>query len=345
MFRLEWLSMMSWTELLTSVLPRRLVYFDVGAREGLVYPWSSFRHNVAIVGFEPDSSECERLQHDGAPHGDTYLATALYKESKELELYLTNSRGCSSIYRPNFGLLANYPEVERFKIEKTVRVAAAPLDGLYGENGLVAPDFIKIDAQGAELAILEGGRSLLAQNAVGLEVEVEFAELYEGQPMFADIDGFVRRELGFQLQDIRKTYWKLNAGAYHGGIKGQLIFGDALYMRSLADLFAWLPTMDAVTAGEKLRMAMFVALAYGYADYVLGVLSHTDRPRYMADDELQTWRKLLARYGRTFRLLKDGHPALAGVFRLLYGLFQTCHNGWASSEPYLGSRKKWGLIN
>ena len=43
---------------------------------------------------------------------------------------------------------------------------------------------MKIDAQGSELNILEGGEKFLKNNLIGLQIEVEFNEIYKGQPLF-----------------------------------------------------------------------------------------------------------------------------------------------------------------
>ena len=52
-------------------------------------------------------------------------------------------------------------------------------------------DFIKLDTQGSELDILHGAGSLL-DNCSGLQLEVMFSPLYEGQPLFADVDAYLR---------------------------------------------------------------------------------------------------------------------------------------------------------
>jgi Methyltransferase FkbM domain len=61
-------------------------------------------------------------------------------------------------------------------------------------------DFIKLDTQGSELEILQGGvRALAGVRCV--EVEVEFNPIYRGQPLFYEVDAFMRGQ-GFVL-------WKL----------------------------------------------------------------------------------------------------------------------------------------
>lgn len=58
-----------------------------------------------------------------------------------------------------------------------------------------APMLIKIDVQGFEMAVIDGGAELLGA-ATFVVLEVSFYELYEGQPLFAQIHERMR-QLGF----------------------------------------------------------------------------------------------------------------------------------------------------
>ena len=63
------------------------------------------------------------------------------------------------------------------------------------------PDYLSIDTQGTELEILHGADETLAKNVLAVFVEVGFAPTYEGQPMFSEIEGFLRAR-GFRLASL-----------------------------------------------------------------------------------------------------------------------------------------------
>jgi len=254
-----------------NLLSRPLAYLDVGARGGLQRPWADFRSIVSVIGFEPDQEEYERLVH-GLHRNDRLLPVALHRHVGTQDLYLTRSRGSSSMLRPNHEFLQRYPDSARFAVEKTVTVQVTTLDSLHSEGTLPLVDVIKLDTQGTELDILEGGRRLVQDHVVAIELEVEFAPMYVGQLLFADVDLVVRGQLGFQLQDLRKTYWKLTDGQSTGAPKGQLIFGDALYLRSFDGLESLCETLEVGSARQKVEMAIATGIVYGYVDYSSALL-------------------------------------------------------------------------
>src|SRR5690606_12808403 len=79
-----------------------------------------------------------------------------------------------------------------------------------------------------ELSILQGAGDLLS-GATAVELEVEFAPMYEGQALFAEVDTFMRSK-GFMLRGLRRSLWREKASTSHP-FGGQLMHGDALYLR------------------------------------------------------------------------------------------------------------------
>ena len=102
-------------------------------------------------------------------------------------------------------------------------------------------DFLKIDIQGGELAVLVHGREKL-KNAVVIQTELQFVNLYEGQPSFGEVDqelraqGFIPhafaalKNLSEEKLNVKKGRTKLGpiapikvqrwARGSHAGLKG-----------------------------------------------------------------------------------------------------------------------------
>ena len=175
-----------------------LSVLDVGSRGGLHPMFDEVAPLVEAVGFEPDTEECERLNQ-------RFLASTVYRSLRFLpfglgrkedqqELNLCRSGGVSSVYRPNRSLLNRFPDASRFDVVDTASMPVRGLDELLKDPHLRLPaniDFMKIDTQGSELDILQGAKGALLNQVVAVEVEVEFARLYDSQPLFRDVDLFL----------------------------------------------------------------------------------------------------------------------------------------------------------
>lgn len=328
-------------EMDANVLSRRFSLIDIGARDGLQYPWDGLKRELLTVTFvEPDPVEAERLQNTIIDDETSVLPFALWKERADVTFHITRSPGVSSVYLPNRPFLDQFPEAERFDIVNSLLVTTSTIDELAESGKLREIDFAKIDVQGAELAILEGGEEYFAKNLVGLEIEVEFAEMYQGQPLFANVEAFVRERLGLELWDLRKSYWKYKQGmSVPGPIKGRLIFGDALFLRSPSGLEQWLEPMGRKLGGEKVAMLVISALVYGYADYASTLL---DTPSISCYLDARLYRELqgaLNGLGDGFRPFSNG-SGLFVIFDAIARAFKQTHRGWASIGSSLGSRRR-----
>ena len=175
-------------------LNKKLFLLDIGARFGVGFPWSSAKSdNLNLILVEPDPEEAASLK---SHHQGDILPYALWSKETELVLNINKSAGTSSIFEPNISFLRQFDDSERFDAVSKIILKTKTIDGLVDTGELTDLDFMKIDVQGAELEILKGGLNYLKNNLVGLEVEVEFSSIYEDQPLFSEVETFVRQELG-----------------------------------------------------------------------------------------------------------------------------------------------------
>lgn len=165
---------------------------DVGARWGAEGAWYRISPLARVVGFEPDRTECDRLNRLASPGGgERFYPVALGETEGPATLHITEEPGCSSLLAPNEEAITRYPLLRVMTPRRSVEVSLRRLDTWAREEGCDEASFIKVDTQGTELSILRGAGELL-DTCLGVEAEVEFFPLYTGQPLFADVEQHLR---------------------------------------------------------------------------------------------------------------------------------------------------------
>jgi FkbM family methyltransferase len=229
---------------LADVLEEPLVVVDAGCRWGASPAWEALRDHLEVIGFDPDEEECARLNALGAP-GRRYVPLALGAATGEARLHLTVEPACSSLYPPDPTVVEERPLLRLARPAGLGSIAVTRLDEWLRGAGVTRVDALKLDVQGAELAVLEGAGSALA-DVRAVEIEVTFNRIYDGQPLFADIDRFLR-ERGFVLWRLRDLvhYGLADASSEHRATEhhffdsrpapfvaqgGQLFWANAFYV-------------------------------------------------------------------------------------------------------------------
>ncbi len=193
-----------------------------------------------------------------------FLPYALVGSEEEVTFYEANWLPASSIYPPNDDFLRPFPFASQLLgVKGERRIQAISLDQAC-RNEDVWPDYLKLDVEGAELQVLEGGEQA-TRNTLVLDVEVEFAPLRAGQPLFADVDTYLRRR-GWSLLGLRRVHWRRNAGldARGTGYGGQLTQADALYFNA--------PLLDAGLSEAMALKLVLILTAYRQLDLALELL-------------------------------------------------------------------------
>ena len=313
--------------------PLKLV--DIGASGGLSDNWRKAKKYLRFIGFEPQEQDYLRPSESSLVK-DTFINKALYQQRATIDFHWTKKPGVSSIFAPDYEFLKQFPEAERFKISKTVKIEADCLDSQLAQRQITDVDFIKLDTQGSELLILKGAIDTLA-SVSGLEIEVEFSPLYKDQPLFSDVDKFVR-SLGFQLFDLKPCYWKRKLAKKYGGLKGQLIFADALYLLKL-DVFK--QRLNGIEGGllrkSKLLRAIAITLLYGYLDYAAAIFE-LGKDAFSSKEKRIFYQEIKKHIVSAVRLpYFPGRGRIATLFKKLYSVFRHHHNEWSIAEEFLGN--------
>ncbi len=237
----------------------RLTLVDVGAAGDIEPRWQRVKRDLRYISFEPDCRSQVEAAHANGTDSHVIFNHAVWDRDGEVEINLCRKAQVSSTFAPNRQVLDRFPAAARFDIVAVESVKAQTLD-----QSLEEPvDFIKIDVQGGALKVLQGAKTTLAQ-CLGLELEIEFVEMYTGQPLFGRVSQELT-EIGFDFIDfVDIVRWERTS---HNGM-GQVIFCDALFMRS--------PEWVIENATESQSLAYLkICLLYNRFDLALSVLNNT----------------------------------------------------------------------
>ena len=137
---------------------------------------------------------------------------------------------CSSLLEPHQALadkLQNLGDLLRVVGTRTLETRRA--DDIAKTT---CADFLKIDVQGGELLVLQGAVERL-RDVVVVHTEVEFLPLYINQPLFADIDSFLRDQ-GFVFHTLipfGRIFKPMVINNNGSAWLRQVLWADAVYVR------------------------------------------------------------------------------------------------------------------
>jgi FkbM family methyltransferase len=234
---------------------------DVGSTGGLDARWAPLDGLSQVYAFDPDQRALvgTHPRTHVLPHG-------LWSVQATLPLYLTRFPPASSVYPPNSSILESFLNARCHEVVAIESIAVQAMETSLA--GKIPPHFIKVDAEGADLEILRGARSLLISSCVGVQVEVQFIERNKGAPLFGQTDEFLQ-DLGFCLLTLQREFWIRRNGCWGPGSQPQLVWADAIYLLSIAAaLERARPLAPSERSGLLLRLIL-AAVIHGAHDYAL----------------------------------------------------------------------------
>lgn len=258
----------------TEAQPLRVNIVDIGASSHgqLTEPYAPLMQAdlATVVGFEPDPEAHAKLCEIYAGNESYRYLPYFVGKGGPATYYETNWFMTGSLYKPNKPLLDAF-----FQLGDVVQlVAEHPVEtvSLDQLSDLGNVDMVKIDVQGGELDVFKGGAKALADTLV-IWTEVEFVELYEGQPLFAEVEQFLRSQgfmfhcfTGIVPRSFKPLVLKDNP---YAGIK-QAIWSDAVFVRDFQKL-------DRLSNQQLRKLAAILDSVVQSPDFCLLVLKELDR--------------------------------------------------------------------
>ena len=180
---------------------------DIGANKGQFSTLVRTNAPGAVIhAFEPLPAGADRYAALFAGDSRTTLhRVALGENSRTAVFHVTDRADSSSLLKPGEGQKSAFG----VSTSSTIEVQVKPLDQVLKLDDLPHPVMVKIDVQGAELEVLRGMGDLSQVDAI--YVELSFVELYEGQPLFEDVQKYLD-ERGFELRGVFNQAFTANFG-------------------------------------------------------------------------------------------------------------------------------------
>jgi FkbM family methyltransferase len=163
----------------TGVAPRR-VWIDVGAHLGeKTFAAAEQDPALCVYAFEPNLRVASRLI--GRLPNYVVIPMAVAEVEGCLAFYLNSFVAASSLLPFDAEGLRRWVGGDLLRVEETIHVAATRLDRFMDRMDIAAVEFLKIDAQGADLAVVRSAGERLNDIArVALEVQITDQPLYAG---------------------------------------------------------------------------------------------------------------------------------------------------------------------
>jgi FkbM family methyltransferase len=240
----------------------------------------------SVVGFEPQPAALAAL-NSRKTDVETYLPYVV-GDGAPATLRVCSAPGMTSLLCPDPNMAMYFRGFEGWgRVVEERPVETRRLDDLAEIAHL---DFLKTDVQGAELTVIRNGARQLA-NAVAIQAEISFMPLYEGQPLFGEIDLELRR-LGFvphcfagiknwmisPMYDERNPFAAIN----------QLLEADIVYVRDF--------TKPDLMQSEQLKhLAIIAHYCYGSFDLAINCIHRLVARKSISQDSMARYVSQLSK--------------------------------------------------
>jgi len=192
------------------------VFWDVGANVGYftLVAATALNHRGQIVAFEPGKNAYARLISN--------VALNPYRNIQAFPVAVTDREGEAVLHL--LGDIADssaslYPAAQAQAGQEVCRTVS--LDHVLDSEGLRPPDLIKLDAEGAELAVLQGATRLIQESPPLFLMEMEEKTLAAAGASKAAVAQFLTG-CGYRAAHLSKGRWYTTADL--AGVKGRNIF-------------------------------------------------------------------------------------------------------------------------
>jgi FkbM family methyltransferase len=235
-----------------------------------------------VTGFEPQHQPLHTLLGRAGPQ-ERYLPYAV-GDGNAHTLNVCRGSGLTSLFEPDPAALEVFEYLKLpAEVIQRIPVQARRLDDI---DEIDRIDFLKIDVQGGELAVFEGGTAKLAET-VAIQTEISFVNLYKDQPTLGDIDTELRGQ-GFVPHCFPAIkLWPIAPCLDPRQPVNQLLEADIVYVRDFI-------RADSMSDEQLRQLAVIAHYCYRSFDLALRCVMLLERRRAAEPETLQRYLDILA---------------------------------------------------
>ncbi|HEV8065829.1 MAG TPA: FkbM family methyltransferase [Acidimicrobiales bacterium] len=230
---------------------------DIGSRGGIDPAWKLFGSNLVAFGFDPNVSECARLQARESSPSIRYIPAFVglppsdpFRQRVGEQLWSRNpwhrlsaSRSVESRRRSLAAVRGPKRDLTWDRDTYVERGQTLVLSEFLANEEISEVDFVKVDVDGEDLVVLTSLQDHLGPwGVLGLSVEVNyFGSARPEDNTFHNVDRLLKSRQ-FEIFDVSSRRYSTSAlpdrfvGSSPGPTRrGRVLQGDATYLRDLAD--------------------------------------------------------------------------------------------------------------
>lgn len=266
----------------------KLIIADVGSTGGPDFIWEDLKNYCHFLSFDPDQRSILQTKQWSMD----YFPVGLWSEKKQKSLHLTRFPSASTVYPLNFKCLNDFANAPAHDLIGASKISLDSMENILKDR--MKPDFIKIDAEGADLEILKGAKRYLKESCLGVFIEVSFLKRHIKAPLFGEIDQFLKKE-GFFLADLSRSRWVRKNRVFGMNSKPQIIWGNALYFMDKKTFLAKMASLDAKERKLHLTKLIMLLMQYQFHDYAIEIIQTSLNQGYIDDKKYRFFEKQVKR--------------------------------------------------
>ena len=291
----------------------KIGYVDIGASGGLEPRWRPFSSLIKVFAFEPDKRSFDDLQ----PNENYIVFNVALSGTKGIrDFHICKKPQVSSMLKPNKSFIDLYPDTDRWEVLQTISFPTVTMDECLAshKNDI---DFIKLDTQGLELDILKGSDEILNSSLIGLEVEMEFVQLYNDQPIFGGVVAYLESKK-FQFIDFTHIQrWE----RFNFCQTGQAVFCDGLFLKTPEIYYEIIKSLPLAQQKEKSIKYISILSLYHRSDLIRRFLALGAKD--LLKNEIHTIQSVLDSLEKESRRIHSAFRISNFILKLLSPRYQT----------------------